>query len=191
LAKKRPERRPRAHEHADLSAPLKKWDEADLIEFIKSSQEPALLLILDTVQDPHNLGACFRSADAAGAHAIIAPKDRSVSITSTVRLVASGAAENVPFVTVTNLVRTMKALQDAGVWLVGTADSAEQSIYDTDLTGPIGIVMGSEGTGLRRLTAETCDFLVSIPMRGSVESLNVSVATGICLFEAVRQRRKA
>lgn len=162
--------------------------ENDLFEIIKNLKEPPFVLILDNIQDPHNLGACLRSADAAGVHAVVVPKDRSVSLTDTVRQIASGAAENIPFVQVTNLVRTMKNLKDAGVWLVGTADNAKQCLYEIDLTGPLALVMGSEGKGLRRLTMENCDFLAYIPMRGSVECLNVSVATGVCLFEAVRQR---
>jgi len=147
-------------------------------------------LILDGIQDPHNLGACLRSADAAGVHAVIAPKDRAVSLTDTVRQVACGAAEYVPFVTVTNLARTLRELKDKGLWLIGTADNAKQSLYDVDLSGPLALVMGAEGKGLRRLTREGCDFIVHIPIAGSVECLNVSVATGVCLFEAVRQRMK-
>ena len=150
--------------------------------------QPAFLLILDNIQDPHNLGACLRSADAAGVHAVIAPKDRSVGITDTVRLVACGAAEHVPFVQVTNLARTIRQLKKSGIWIYGAAGKAAESLYKTDLSGPLAIVMGSEGKGLRRLTSEHCDFLISIPMAGSAESLNVSVAAGICLFEAVRQR---
>lgn len=151
--------------------------------------EPAFLLVLDGVQDPHNLGACLRTADAAGVHAVIAPKDRACGITPVVRKVAAGAAETVPFFAVTNLARTLKDLKDRGVWLAGTAGEAEQAIYDLDLTGPLAIVMGAEGEGLRRLTRESCDWLAKLPMSGHVESLNVSVATGICLFEALRQRR--
>ncbi len=148
----------------------------------------AFLLILDSIQDPHNLGACLRTADAAGVDAVIAPKDRAVAITQTVRHVAEGGAERIPFIRVTNLARTMKELQKAGLWLVGTADGARDSIFEADLTGPLAIVMGSEGKGMRRLTRENCDFLVRIPMLGQVECLNVSVAAGVCLFEAVRQR---
>lgn len=163
-------------------------DETWLAQLLESLHEAPLLLILDGVQDPHNLGACLRSADAAGVHAIIAPKDRAVSLTPTAIKVASGAAQTVPFVQVTNLSRSLKALQQAGVWLVGLDGHAQQSLYQTSLTGPLGLVMGAEGQGMRRLTREHCDFLVKIPMQGSVESLNVSVATGICLFEALRQR---
>ena len=147
-----------------------------------------LILILDGVTDPHNLGACVRVADGAGADAIIVPKDRSAQLNSTVSKVASGAAETMPFVAVTNLARSMRELQEAGVWIVGTSDHAPKSIYDIDLTGPVAIVMGAEGEGMRRLTKETCDELVSIPMFGGVESLNVSVASGVCLYEVARQR---
>ena len=150
---------------------------------------PPFLLVLDGVQDPHNLGACLRSADAAGVHAVIVPKDRSAGLTATVRKVACGAAETVPLLAVTNLARTLRTLQDAGVWLFGAAGEAEKSIYDIDLKGPLALVMGNEGSGLRRLTREHCDELFAIPMVGTVESLNVSVATGVALFEAGRQRR--
>lgn len=148
----------------------------------------ALLLILDGVTDPHNLGACLRVADGAGADAIIVPKDRSAQLNTTVSKVASGAAETMPFVAVTNLARAMRELKDAGIWLIGTADDAPKTLYEVDLKGPVAIVMGAEGEGLRRLTKETCDELVHIPMYGGVASLNVSVASGICLFEATRQR---
>jgi len=147
-----------------------------------------LLLILDGVTDPHNLGACLRVADGAGADAIIVPKDRSAQLNTTVSKVASGAAETMPFVAVTNLARSMRELQEAGIWLIGTSDDAEKTLYEIDLTGPVAIVMGAEGEGMRRLTKETCDELVSIPMFGGVESLNVSVASGVCLYEAARQR---
>lgn len=167
------------------AAPL---HEHDLVDLLQGLDEPALLLVLDGVQDPHNLGACLRTADAAGVHAVIAPRDRAVGLNATVSKVASGAAENIPFVQVTNLARSLRALRDAGVWLVGAAGEAEQSVYDVDFTGPVALVMGAEGTGLRRLTQELCDYRVHIPMRGGVESLNVSVAAGVCLFEAVRQR---
>jgi 23S rRNA (guanosine2251-2'-O)-methyltransferase len=150
--------------------------------------EPPLLLILDGVQDPHNLGACLRVADGAGAHAVIAPKDRSVGLTLAAMKVASGAAESVPYIVVTNLARTMRDLKDRDIWLIGTADTATQTLYQAKLEGALGLVMGAEGEGLRRLTQETCDLLVSIPMHGSVESLNVSVASGICLYEARRRR---
>jgi len=162
-------------------------NEADLAAIVEQKAKP-FILILDGVTDPHNLGAILRSADAAGVHAVVAPKDRSVKLTSVVRKVACGAAESVPFITVTNLARTLRELQDAGVWIVGTAGETETLVYDADLKGPLGIVLGAEGEGLRRLTRETCDSLVKIPMFGTVSSLNVSVAAGICLFEAVRQR---
>ncbi|MDH5473426.1 MAG: 23S rRNA (guanosine(2251)-2'-O)-methyltransferase RlmB, partial [Gammaproteobacteria bacterium] len=148
-----------------------------------------LLLILDGIQDPHNLGACLRSADAAGVDAVIAPKDRATGLTPTVRKVACGAAESVPFIQVTNLARTLKQLKDAEVWIIGAAGEADTVIYDANLTGKLAIVMGAEEKGLRRLTRENCDLLVKLPMAGQVESLNVSVATGVCLFEAVRQRQ--
>jgi 23S rRNA (guanosine2251-2'-O)-methyltransferase len=159
-----------------------------LQKLLDELDEPPLLLVLDGVQDPHNLGACLRTADAVGVHAVIAPKDRAASLNATVRKVASGAAETVPFITVTNLARSLRALQERGVWLVGAAGETQTPIYDADLKGPLAIVMGAEGKGLRRLTRETCDVLVKIPMLGSVESLNVSVATAVCLYEAVRQR---
>jgi 23S rRNA (guanosine2251-2'-O)-methyltransferase len=164
------------------------YREADLKQLIERAEKP-LLLILDGVTDPHNLGACLRSADAAGADVVIAPKDNAASLTPVVRKVACGAAEVVPFVQVTNLARTLRDLKEWGVWIVGTAGDADTLIYDQDLSGPSAIAMGAEGSGLRRLTREHCDFLVKLPMAGSVSSLNVSVATGICLFEAVRQRR--
>lgn len=164
-------------------------DENYLFELLEEQQVPPFLLVLDGVTDPHNLGACMRSADAAGIQAVIVPKDNSVGITPTVQKVACGAAETVPLVVVTNLSRTLKQLQEQGVWIIGTAGEAEQLVYEADLKGPIAIVMGAEEKGLRRLTRENCDLLVKLPMRGVVSSLNVSVATGICLFEAVRQRR--
>ncbi|WP_394172782.1 23S rRNA (guanosine(2251)-2'-O)-methyltransferase RlmB [Thalassotalea litorea] len=159
----------------------------DIIEAAKKKGKNPFLLILDGVTDPHNLGACLRNADAAGVDAIVVPKDNAARITSTVRKVAVGAAETVPLVQVTNLARSMKAMQESGVWLVGTAGEAQQSIYDCKLTGPIALVMGAEGKGMRRLTRETCDELIKLPMAGAVSSLNVSVACGICLFEIVRQ----
>lgn len=159
-----------------------------LIDLMQDRDKPVFLLILDCIQDPHNLGAILRSADGAGVDAVIAPKDKSVSLTDTVVRVSVGAAENVPFVQVTNLARTMRQLQDQGVWIVGTSDKGDRSIFETDLKGSLAIAMGAEGDGLRRLTEENCDFLVKIPMKGKVPCLNVSVATGICLFEAVRQR---
>ena len=163
--------------------------EADLDTLLSTLQEPPFVLILDGVTDPHNLGACLRTADAAGVHAVIAPRDKSVGLTPTVCKVASGAAGSIPFIQVTNLARSMRHLQEHHrVFLVGTAGEAGQSIYQADLSGPLGLVMGAEGSGMRRLTREQCDLLVSLPMLGSVESLNVSVATGVCLYEALRQR---
>jgi 23S rRNA (guanosine2251-2'-O)-methyltransferase len=159
-----------------------------LLSLLENLTESPFLLILDGVQDPHNFGACLRSADAAGVHAVIIPKNNAVGITPVVRKVASGAAEAVPIFQVTNLARTMKALKERNIWLVGAAGEASDSIYQTDLTGGLAIIAGAEGSGLRRLTKEHCDFLVNIPMRGVVSSLNVSVATGVLLFEAVRQR---
>jgi 23S rRNA (guanosine2251-2'-O)-methyltransferase len=164
-------------------------DENYLFELLQGLDQPPFLLVLDGVTDPHNLGACMRSADAAGVNAIIVPKDNSVGITPTVQKVACGAAEVVPLIVVTNLSRTLKQVQAQGVWVIGAAGEAEQLIYDADLKGPVALVMGAEEKGLRRLTRENCDLLVKLPMAGSVSSLNVSVATGICLFEAVRQRR--
>jgi 23S rRNA (guanosine2251-2'-O)-methyltransferase len=158
------------------------------IDAILAQHESPLLLVLDGVTDPHNLGACLRNADAAGAAAIIVPKDRSAPMNATVSKVACGAAEVVPLIRVTNLARTMRTLQEQGIWFVGTAGEATHDIYQAKLTGPLAIVMGAEGDGMRRLTRETCDDLIKIPMAGSVSSLNVSVASGICLFEAVRQR---
>jgi len=170
---------------ARINARQKAFHLADILEDLP---ENALLLVLDGVQDPHNLGACLRVADAAGAHAVIAPKDRAVGLNATAMKVASGAADTVPYVVVTNLARTLRELKDAGVWCIGAAGESEHSLYDIDQTGPVAWVLGAEGDGLRRLTRETCDELARIPMFGSVESLNVSVATGVCLFEARRQR---
>lgn len=169
-------------------SPSQLWSEEMLGHLLDKLDTPALLLVLDGVTDPHNLGACLRSADAAGAQAVIIPKDRSAGLTPVVRKVACGAAETVPLVAVTNLARTLKQLQQRGLWVVGAAGEAEQLIYQVDMSVPTVIVMGAEGSGLRRLTREHCDFLAKLPMAGSVSSLNVSVATGICLFEAVRQR---
>jgi 23S rRNA (guanosine2251-2'-O)-methyltransferase len=164
------------------------WQESDLFRAIENKDGPSLLLVLDGVTDPHNLGACLRSAEAAGVDAVIVPKDKSADLTPVSRKVACGAAELVPFVRVTNISRTMEALKERGVWLFGTAGEAENNIYNSDLTGSVALIMGAEGGGLRRLTREGCDHLVKLPMAGSVSSLNVSVATGVCLFEIVRQR---
>ncbi|AKC70481.1 MULTISPECIES: 23S rRNA (guanosine(2251)-2'-O)-methyltransferase RlmB [Pandoraea] len=163
----------------------------NLDELLDGISGDPLLLILDGVTDPHNLGACLRVADGAGAHAVIAPKDRAVGLNATVAKVASGAAETVPYIMVTNLARTLRELKDRGIWVVGTSDDAPADIYGTKLTGPMAIVMGAEGEGMRRLVGETCDELMSIPMAGGCESLNVSVASAVCLYEAVRQRKVA
>lgn len=162
----------------------------DIVSLAEQREIPPFLLILDGVTDPHNLGACLRNADAAGVQAIIVPKDNAAKLTATVRKVAVGAAEYVPLIQVTNLSRTMKHLQQRGVWIVGTAGETDTCLYDVKLSGPMALVMGAEGKGMRRLTRENCDQLVKLPMAGSVSSLNVSVATGICLFEIVRQRIK-
>jgi 23S rRNA (guanosine2251-2'-O)-methyltransferase len=162
--------------------------ESELPRLVDEAGNGALFLVLDGVIDPHNLGACLRSAEAAGVTAVVVPKDRAVGITPTVRRASAGAADRVPLVAATNLSRTLKSLKEAGVWFVGLVGDVDASIYSIDLKGPIAIVLGSEGEGMRRLTREACDFLAKIPMRGGVESLNVSVATGIALFEALRQR---
>jgi 23S rRNA (guanosine2251-2'-O)-methyltransferase len=163
------------------------FTEKDLDNILEKSPKP-FLLILDGIQDPHNLGACLRSADAAGVDAVIVPQDKSVGITPTVSKVACGAADTVPFIQVTNLARAMRDIKERGIWLFGAAGEATQSLYQSDLSGSVGLVLGAEGQGLRRLTREHCDMLLNIPMHGTVSSLNVSVATGIFLFEAVRQR---
>jgi 23S rRNA (guanosine2251-2'-O)-methyltransferase len=163
--------------------------ETDLWGVIDTLEKPAFLLLLDEIQDPHNLGACLRSANAAGVDAVVITQDRSATVTASVRKVAAGAAEVTPVITVTNLATTLRQLKQRGIWIYGLDGSSEKSLYDTDLKGPIGLVLGAEGKGLRRLTRELCDGLLAIPMQGSVESLNVSVAAGICLFEALRQRQ--
>lgn len=173
---------------AEYRAPAALNEDA-LLTRLDAVDTPWLILILDSVQDPHNLGACLRTADAAGVDAIIAPKDRAVGITPVVRKVAAGAAARVPFYQVTNLKRVIEKLQQAGVWIVGTSDQASQDYTAFDYTGPVALAMGAESKGLRRLVQASCDALVSIPMAGTVSSLNVSVATGVCLYEAVRQRR--
>ena len=160
----------------------------NLDELLDAIEGPPLLLVLDGITDPHNLGACLRVADGAGAHAVVAPKDRAVGLNATVAKVASGAAETVPYLMVTNLARTLGELKERDIWVVGTSDRAERSIYDVDLSRPVALVLGAEGEGMRQLTAKTCDELVRIPMAGAVESLNVSVASGVCLYEALRQR---
>ncbi len=169
-----------------VDTPIPYKDIQDILE--SDLSEPPFFLILDGVEDPHNLGACLRVADAMGVHAVIAPKDRAVGLNATVRKVASGAAETVPFISVTNLARTIRELKDAGVFVIGTTMDSTSTLLNTKLDGPIALVLGAEGDGIRRLTAESCDALVTIPMYGSVESLNVSVASGICLYEVRRQR---
>jgi 23S rRNA (guanosine2251-2'-O)-methyltransferase len=162
-----------------------------LDEVVENIEGPPLLLVLDGVTDPHNLGACLRVADGAGAHAIVAPKDHAVGVNATVAKVASGAAETVPYLMVTNLARSLNELKEYDIRIVGTSDDAEQTLYDLDLAGPVAFVLGAEGDGMRQLTRKTCDVLVRIPMAGAVESLNVSVAAAVCLYEAARQRRIA
>jgi 23S rRNA (guanosine2251-2'-O)-methyltransferase len=174
---------------AMLQGRVRTWTEADLPVLLAGLDEPAFLLVLDGVQDPHNLGACLRTADAAGVHAVILPRDRAVGVTPVVHKVASGAVESVPLVTVTNLARTLRWLREAGVWIYGTDDAGGQDLYTADLSGPSAFVLGAEGRGMRRLTREHCDYLLTIPMAGQVSSLNVSVAAGVLLFEALRQRR--
>lgn len=171
-----------------LVSPSQVWGEAMLDELLERKAGEVLLLVLDGVTDPHNLGACLRTADAAGVDAVIIPKDKSATLNATVRKVACGAAEVVPLVAVTNLSRCLKKLQQKGIWIVGTAGEAAQNLYQQSFAGALALVMGAEGKGMRRLTREHCDYLVSLPMYGSVSSLNVSVATGVCLFEIQRQR---
>jgi 23S rRNA (guanosine2251-2'-O)-methyltransferase len=185
------ERRSEGQRHQDIIAEFAAENlltEKDLDRVLEAIDGPALLLVLDGVQDPHNLGACLRTAEAAGVHAVILPKDRSAGLTPVARRAASGAAEVLPILIVTNLARILRQMKEKGVWLLGTSDQAEQSLYEAGLSGPMALVMGNEEKGLRRLTTELCDFLVRIPMQGSVSSLNVSVATGVCLFEMIRQR---
>jgi 23S rRNA (guanosine2251-2'-O)-methyltransferase len=160
-----------------------------LDDILDEAQGPPLVLALDGVTDPHNLGACLRVANGAGAHAVIAPKDHAVGLNATVAKVASGAAETVPYLMVTNLARSLNELKERSIRVVGTSDDAEQTVYDLDLSGPTALVLGAEGKGMRQLTRNTCDVLVRIPMQGAVESLNVSVAAGVCLYEVLRQRR--
>ena len=188
--KRKGNREGRENKHAENSGapPRPRLDEDDL-EQIVSEKPQGLYLILDCLQDPHNLGAILRTADGAGVDAVIAPKDKAVGITDTVRRISVGAADHIPYVTVTNLSRVMEMLKGHGVWIVGTSDRGNKSIYDLDLKGGLALVTGSEEKGMRRLTEEACDHLVSLPMQGHVDCLNASVATGICLYEAVRQRR--
>ena len=162
----------------------------EVLEGVEAAKEdPPLVLVLDGVTDPHNLGACLRVADGAGAHAVVAPKDHAVGLNATVAKVASGAAETVPYLMVTNLARCLNEMKERGIRIIGTSDDATQTLYDVDLSGPVALVLGAEGAGMRQLTRKTCDELVNIPMAGAVESLNVSVAAGVCLYEARRQRR--
>ena len=178
-----------SHGHQGVAARVEALPQAhSLDDLLDAIEGPPLLLVLDGVTDPHNLGACLRVADGAGAHAVIAPKDHAAGINATVAKVASGAAETVPYFMVTNLARTMGELKERSIWCIGASDDAPKTIYQTDLKGPVALVLGAEGAGMRQLTRKTCDDLASIPMRGAVESLNVSVASGICLYEALRQR---
>ena len=178
----------RRHHHSETRFRARTGSEDDLLNLLEKLLEPPFLLILDEVQDPHNLGACLRSAAASGVHAVVVPKDRSAPLTDTVRRIACGAAEQVPLFYVTNLARTLDHLRKKEIWIVGATGKAPNSIFSSPLTGPLALVLGSEGSGLRRLPLEKCDLLVRIPMTTHVESLNVSVAAGVCLFEAVRQR---
>ena len=178
-----------SHGHQGVAARVQPIEQASsLDDLLDSLREPPLLLVLDGVTDPHNLGACLRVADGAGVHAVIAPKDHAVGINATVAKVASGAAETVPYFMVTNLARTLGELKERNIWCIGTSDDAPKTLYQVDLRGPTALVLGAEGQGMRQLTRKTCDELVSIPMKGGVESLNVSVASGVCLYEALRQR---
>ncbi|HEY2781854.1 MAG TPA: 23S rRNA (guanosine(2251)-2'-O)-methyltransferase RlmB [Steroidobacteraceae bacterium] len=178
-----------AHQGAVASMrPSKGWDEHDLSAALDNLPGDALLLILDGVTDPHNLGACLRTAEAAGAHAVVIPKDRAATLDATARKVAAGAAEFIPVATVTNLARALDSLKERGIWIVGTDGEAEESLYSVDLKRPVALVLGAEGSGMRRLTRDKCDFLARIPMAGHMQSLNVSVAAGIALFEVLRQR---
>lgn len=177
--------------HQDVVAvfrPGNIWQEKDLAALLEGIDGAPLVLVLDGVQDPHNLGACLRTADAAGVDFVVLPRDRCAGLTPVARRSASGAAEVLNLVFVSNLARALRALKEQGIWLAGTTDQAERSLFDTDLTGPLALVMGGEGKGMRRLTSESCDHLVRIPMKGTVDSLNVSVAAAVCLYEIVRQR---
>jgi len=178
-----------SHGHQGVAARVEEVKQIhSLDDLLDSLSEPPLLLVLDGITDPHNLGACLRVADGAGAHAVIAPKDHAVGINATVAKVASGAAETMPYFMVTNLARTLGELKERSIWVTGTSDDAPKTLYQVDLRGPTALVLGAEGPGMRQLTRKTCDELVSIPMKGAVESLNVSVASGVCLYEALRQR---
>jgi 23S rRNA (guanosine2251-2'-O)-methyltransferase len=178
-----------SHGHQGVAARVQAVPTAhSLDDLLDQVEGPPLLLVLDGVTDPHNLGACLRVADGAGAHAVIAPKDHAAGINATVAKVASGAAETVPYFMVTNLARTLGELKERSIWCIGASDDAPKTLYQADMKGPVALVLGAEGAGMRQLTRKTCDELVSIPMRGAVESLNVSVASGVCLYEALRQR---
>jgi 23S rRNA (guanosine2251-2'-O)-methyltransferase len=178
-----------SHGHQGVAARVEALPQVhSLDELLESLTDSALLLVLDGVTDPHNLGACLRVADGAGVHAVIAPKDHAVGVNATVAKVASGAAETVPYFMVTNLARTLNELKERNIWCIGTSDDAPKTLYEVDLKGPVALVLGAEGEGIRQLTRKTCDELVRLPMKGAVESLNVSVASGVCLYEAVRQR---
>lgn len=183
-----------SHGHQGVAARVQAIEQVhsldELLENLEASgTAQPLILVLDGITDPHNLGACLRVADGAGAHAVIAPKDHAAGINATVAKVASGAAETMPYFMVTNLARTLSELKERNIWIIGTSADADKTIYEVDLKGPVALVLGAEGAGMRQLTRKTCDELVSIPMQGAVESLNVSVASGVCLFEALRQRR--
>ena len=182
-----------SHGHQGVAARVEEIKDTRTLDELLDDLEEAgvaspLLLVLDGVTDPHNLGACLRVADGAGAHAVIAPKDHAVGINATVAKVASGAAETVPYFMVTNLARTLKELKERNIWIIGTSDDAPKTLYQVDLKGPVALVLGAEGDGMRQLTRKTCDELIGIPMKGAVSSLNVSVASGVCLYEALRQR---
>ena len=183
-----------SHGHQGVAARVQAIEQVhsldELLENLEASgTAQPLILVLDGITDPHNLGACLRVADGAGAHAVIAPKDHAAGINATVAKVARGAAETMPYFMVTNLARTLNELKERNIWIIGTSDDADKTIYEVDLKGPVALVLGAEGAGMRQLTRKTCDDLVSIPMQGAVESLNVSVASGVCLYEALRQRR--
>jgi 23S rRNA (guanosine2251-2'-O)-methyltransferase len=178
-----------SHGHQGVAArvdPIQQTHSLD--DLLDAIEGPPLLLVLDSVTDPHNLGACLRVADGAGAHAVIAPKDHAVGVNATVAKVASGAAETVPYFMVTNLARTLGEIKERSIWCIGTSDDAPRTLYQADFKGPVALILGAEGAGMRQLTRKTCDELVGIPMKGGVESLNVSVAAGVCLYEALRQR---
>jgi 23S rRNA (guanosine2251-2'-O)-methyltransferase len=183
-----------SHGHQGVAARVQAIEQVHSLDELLENLEASgtvqpLILVLDGITDPHNLGACMRVADGAGAQAVIAPKDHAAGINATVAKVASGAAETMPYFMVTNLARTLNELKERNIWIIGTSDDADKTIYEVDLKGPVALVLGAEGAGMRQLTRKTCDDLVSIPMQGAVESLNVSVASGVCLYEALRQRR--